>query len=57
MIFGGAAAGTALAGFLVEAYGARSAFVATAVTGLLLIMSSLAGLAALRSHGVSAAVD
>ncbi len=60
MIFGGAAAGTALAGVLVDAYGARAAFVATAVTGLLTIASSLAGLQALRAPapvGNGAAVD
>ncbi|MCW2500869.1 MAG: putative transporter [Frankiales bacterium] len=49
MIFGGAAAGTALAGVLVDSYGARAALVATAVTGLLTFLSSLAGLAALRT--------
>jgi MFS family permease len=50
MIFGGAAAGTALAGVLVDAYGARAAFVATAVTGLLTIVSSAFGLRALHRH-------
>ncbi|MCU1595014.1 MAG: transporter [Frankiales bacterium] len=55
MIFGGAAAGTALAGFMVDAYGARSAFVATAATGILVIVSSMAGLTALRGHEVPVA--
>ncbi len=48
MIFGGAAAGTALAGVLVDAFGARAAFGATAGTGLLVIASSLLGIRALR---------
>jgi MFS family permease len=52
MIFGGAAAGTALAGVLVDSYGARAALVATAVTGLLTFLSSLAGLAALRTVSI-----
>ena len=52
MIFGGAAAGTALAGVLVDSHGARAAFVATAVTGLLTFLSSLVGLAALRGAKV-----
>lgn len=49
MIFGGAALGTAVAGVLVDAYGARAAFVATAATGVLTFLSALAGLAALRT--------
>jgi MFS family permease len=49
MIFGGAAGGTALAGVLVDSYGARAAFGATAVTGLLVIGSSLLGIRALRA--------
>jgi MFS family permease len=55
MIFGGAAAGTALGGVLVDAHGARAAFVATAVSGVLTIGSSLAGLRALRHHPANAA--
>ena len=49
MIFGGAAMGTAVAGVLVEAHGARAALVATVVTGALTLGSSLLGLAALRT--------
>jgi MFS family permease len=49
MIFGGAAVGTAVAGVLVDAYGARAAFLATVVTGLLTIGSSALGLRALRA--------
>ena len=49
MIFGGAALGTAVAGVLVDAHGARAALVATAVTGGLTLLSSLLGLAALRT--------
>ena len=56
MIFGGAAAGTALAGLLVDAAGARAAFAATAVSGLLTFGSSLLGLRALRHHGVARAL-
>ena len=52
MIFGGAAMGSAVAGVLVEADGARAAFVATLATGLLTIGSSLLGLRALRSARV-----
>ncbi|MGB8650380.1 MAG: MFS transporter [Mycobacteriales bacterium] len=48
MIFGGAAAGTALAGVLVDAHGARAAFVATAVSGVLTWLSSLLGVRALQ---------
>jgi len=55
MIFGGAAAGTALAGVLVDTAGARAAFAATAVSGLLAFGSSLLGLRALRRHGVAGA--
>ncbi len=51
MIFGGAALGTAVAGVLVDVYGARAAFVATAVTGVLTFLSSLLGLSALRTAG------
>lgn len=43
MIFGGAAAGTALGGLVVDAHGARAAFVVTAASGLLTLMSSLVG--------------
>jgi MFS family permease len=50
MIFGGAAGGTAIAGVLVDAYGARAAFGATAATGLLVIASSLLGTRALQLH-------
>jgi MFS family permease len=50
MIFGGAAVGTALAGVLVDAHGARAAFVATAVAGALTLASAFAGLAVLRGH-------
>jgi MFS family permease len=50
MIFGGAAMGTAIAGVLVDTYGARAAFLATVVTGLLTIGSSLLGLRALPRH-------
>jgi MFS family permease len=53
MIFGGAAAGTALAGVLVDSQGARWAFAATVVTGLLAIGSSLIGLRALRGGSVT----
>ena len=56
MIFGGAAAGTAVAGLLVDAFGARAAFLATAVTGLLTIASSFAGLTSLRTHGAAVTV-
>ncbi|MGZ6827126.1 MAG: MFS transporter, partial [Mycobacteriales bacterium] len=42
MIFGGAAAGTALGGLVVDAHGARAAFVVTAVAGALTLLSSLA---------------
>jgi MFS family permease len=52
MIFGGAAGGTALAGVLVDTFGARSAFVGTAATGLLVIGSSLLGVRALRLDDV-----
>ena len=48
MIFGGAAMGTAIAGVLVDAHGARAAFLATMVTGALTIGSSALGLRALR---------
>ncbi len=57
MIFGGAAAGTAVAGVLVDSYGARAAFVATAVTGVLTLLSSSFGLRALRHPGLPAVVD
>lgn len=50
MIFGGAAGGTAIAGVLVDAYGARASFAATAVTGALVIGSSLMGIRALHRH-------
>jgi MFS family permease len=49
MIFGGVAMGTAVAGVLVDTYGARAAFVATVVTGVLTIASSALGLRALRA--------
>jgi MFS family permease len=49
MIFGGAAMGTAVAGVLVDAHGARAAFLATVVTGVLTIGSSALGLRAMRS--------
>jgi len=49
MIFGGAAMGTALAGVLVDSYGARAAFLATVVTGALTLGSSALGLRALRA--------
>ena len=49
MIFGGAAMGTAIAGVLVEAQGARAAFLATIVTGALTLGSSALGLRALRA--------
>lgn len=52
MIFGGAAFGTAVAGILVDHHGARAAFLATAVTGVLVIASSIAGLSALRTVSV-----
>jgi MFS family permease len=52
MIFGGAAMGTAIAGVLVDAHGARAAFLATIVTGALTIGSSALGLRALRAVGV-----
>ena len=48
MIFGGAAMGTAVAGVLVDAHGARAALVATLVTGVLTLGSSLLGIRALR---------
>jgi MFS family permease len=48
MIFGGAAMGTAIAGVLVDAYGAEAAFLATVATGVLTIGSSALGLRALR---------
>ena len=48
MIFGGAAMGTAIAGVLVDAHGAGAAFLATVVTGVLTIGSSVLGLRALR---------
>ncbi|MGZ6793326.1 MAG: MFS transporter, partial [Mycobacteriales bacterium] len=41
MIFGGAAAGTALGGLVVDAHGARAAFVVTAAAGALTLLSSL----------------
>jgi predicted MFS family arabinose efflux permease len=53
MIFGGAAAGTAVAGVLVDAYGARAAFVATLATGALTVGSSLLGVRALRAGAVT----
>ncbi len=49
MIFAGGALGTAVAGVLVEGYGARWAFVLTAATGGLLAVTTLAGRAALRA--------
>ena len=49
MIFGGAALGTAIAGVLVDAHGARAALLVTAVTGGLALLSSVLGLAALRA--------
>jgi len=48
MIFGGAAMGTAIAGVLVDQHGARAAFLATLVTGVLTLGSSLLGVRALR---------
>ena len=52
MIFGGAAFGSAIAGLLVEAYGATAALSVTAVAGLLTLLSSVAGLPALRRAAV-----
>ena len=43
MIFGGAALGTAVAGIVVEQQGARAALVLTAATGVLTLLTSLAG--------------
>ena len=48
MIFGGAAAGSAVAGLLVEAYGATAGLAVTAGAGLLTLGCSVAGLPALR---------
>lgn len=48
MIFGGAAAGTAVAGVVIDAYGARAAFAATVVTGVLLLGSCWRGLTVVR---------
>ena len=48
MIFGGAAAGTAIAGVLIDAYGARAAFVATVGTAVLLLASCWRGLTVVR---------
>ena len=48
MIFGGAAAGSALAGLLVESAGATAALAVTAGAGLLTLLSSTAGLPTLR---------
>ena len=48
MIFGGAAAGTAVAGVLIDAYGARAAFGATVVTAVLLLASCWRGLNVVR---------
>ena len=48
MIFGGAAMGTAIAGVLVDQHGARAALLATLVTGVLTVGSSLLGVRALR---------
>jgi predicted MFS family arabinose efflux permease len=49
MIFGGAAAGNALAGFAVEHSGAAAALAVTAVGGVLALASSLWGLRVLRA--------
>ncbi len=48
MIFAGVAMGTAVAGVVVDGSGAEGAFVATVVTGLLTVGSSLLGLRAMR---------
>lgn len=48
MIFGGAAAGSAVAGLVIDRSGAAAALALTAGTGLLTLLSSLAGLPALR---------
>jgi MFS family permease len=48
MIFGGAAAGTAVAGVVIDAYGARAAFAATVVTAVLLLGSCWRGLTVVR---------
>jgi hypothetical protein len=54
MIFGGAAAGTALAGVLVDQFGSREAFLATLATGVLTLLSSAWGVRALRVGTVPA---
>jgi len=51
MIFGGAAAGTALAGALADAHGARGALSVAAVSGLCVVMASVFALPVLRAVG------
>ena len=43
MIFGGSAIGSALAGVLIDAHGARAGFALTALSGVVLLTASLTG--------------